>query len=357
MSTSDNPSVSISIENLGLSFGETEVLKKIDLHIEAGEFFAFLGPSGSGKSTLLRAIAGFGPTPTGRILLGDQDVTTLKPWERNVGMVFQSYALWPHMTVRKNVGFGLVERKVPAKEINMRVDKALEMVEMSEYANRRPSELSGGQQQRVAIARTIVVEPKVLLLDEPLSNLDANLRVQMRRDIRALQQRLKLTTIFVTHDQEEANTTSDRMAVLDDGVLQQIGSPMELYDHPQNLFVAKFLGTANVLTGKVQSEGDKTYFVSNSGTRLPITAQNGAHSIFFRPQNAHLAKQGENNIDHLFLEGIVKRKEFLGSIIRYGIQVGEDMLLIDETHVQGEGQIDLEASATIAIERDYIQLL
>lgn len=348
--------VGISIENLGLSFGSIEVLKKIDLQIEPSEFFAFLGPSGSGKSTLLRAIAGFGPIPTGRILLGGKDITTLKPWERDVGMVFQSYALWPHMTVRKNVGFGLVERKVSRKELNKRVDKALDMVAMSEYAERRPSELSGGQQQRVAIARTIVVEPKVLLLDEPLSNLDANLRVQMRRDIRALQQRLNLTTIFVTHDQEEANTTSDKMAVLDGGVLQQIGTPMELYDHPKNLFVAEFLGTANVLNGAVVSEDGVAYFVSNSGARFPIAAGNDARSVVFRPQNAHLAEDGKTDDDHVLLAGQVIRKEFLGSIVRYGILVGEDTLLIDETHVQGEGQIDLGAKVSIAVQKEYTQV-
>ncbi len=207
--------VDVVIENLSLSFGDTDVLKGVNLTIEPGEFFTFLGPSGSGKSTLLRAIAGFGPPPGGKILIGGDDVTHLMPWTRNVGMVFQSYALWPHMTVRKNVAFGLEERKIPAKEINERVDDALNLVGLLDLSERRPSQLSGGQQQRVALARTVVIEPRVLLLDEPLSNLDANLRIQMRREILELQRKLKLTTIFVTHDQEEANTTSDRIAVLD----------------------------------------------------------------------------------------------------------------------------------------------
>jgi iron(III) transport system ATP-binding protein len=233
-----NQPVGVSIEDLSVSFGNTHVLKGTNLSIEPGEFFAFLGPSGSGKSTLLRAIAGFGPPPTGRILIGDEDVAMLPPWSRNVGMVFQSYALWPHMTVRKNVAFGLEERRLPASEIGPRVDAALDMVGLRDLADRRPSQLSGGQQQRIALARTIVVEPRVLLLDEPLSNLDANLRIQMRQELRELQRKLELTTIFVTHDQEEANTTSDRMAVLNDGVIQQIGAPMELYDHPANRFVA-----------------------------------------------------------------------------------------------------------------------
>jgi iron(III) transport system ATP-binding protein len=172
--------VGVTIENLSLSFGSTEVLKGVNLSIEPGEFFTFLGPSGSGKSTLLRAIAGFGPIPGGRIKIGDDDVTRLPPRTRNVGMVFQSYALWPHMTVRKNVAFGLEERKTPAPEIRVRVDEALTLVGLLDLSERRPSQLSGGQQQRVALARTTVVEPRVLLLDEPLSNLDANLRIQMR---------------------------------------------------------------------------------------------------------------------------------------------------------------------------------
>ena len=244
MSIIREDNVSINIKNLSLSFGETKVLKGINLLIKPGEFFTFLGPSGSGKSTLLRAIAGFGPFPNGDIEIGKDNVTRMPPWNRNVGMVFQSYALWPHMTVRKNVSFGLEERKVNRKEIKDRVDEVLNLIGLIDLAERRPSQLSGGQQQRVALARTIVVKPRVLLLDEPLSNLDANLRVQMRRDILKLQKELKLTTIFVTHDQEEANTTSDRIAVLDQGIIQQVGSPIELYDKPINRFVANFLGTA-----------------------------------------------------------------------------------------------------------------
>ena len=239
----------IKIENVHLSFGQTEVLKGVNLDIKPGEFFAFLGPSGSGKSTLLRAIAGFGPNPKGRILIGGRDMVGLEPWVRNVGMVFQSYALWPHLRVRDNVAFGLKERRVPPKQIKSKVDAALELVDLADLADRMPNQLSGGQQQRIALARTIVVEPEVLLLDEPLSNLDASLRVQMRRELLRLQRQLGLTTIFVTHDQEEANTTSDRRAVLDGGVIQQVGTPQELYDQPSNLFVANLLGIANILWG------------------------------------------------------------------------------------------------------------
>ena len=196
MSKTKKDSVSINIRNLSISFGTTEVLKGINLLIKPGEFFTFLGPSGSGKSTLLRAIAGFGPLPDGDIEIGEDNVTRMPPWSRNVGMVFQSYALWPHMTVRKNVAFGLEERKVPQKEIKSRVDEVLSLIGLIDLAERRPSQLSGGQQQRVALARTIVVKPRVLLLDEPLSNLDANLRVQMRRDILKLQKELRAYHYF-----------------------------------------------------------------------------------------------------------------------------------------------------------------
>ena len=289
--------VGLKIENLSLSFDSEPVLKGIDLSIAPGEFFAFLGPSGSGKSTLLRAIAGFGPQPSGRILIGDADVTGLPPWKRNVGMVFQSYALWPHMTVRKNVAFGLEERKVPTREIRKRVDAALELVGLLELAERRPSQLSGGQQQRVALARTIVVEPQVLLLDEPLSNLDANLRVQMRQDLLELQRKLSLTTIFVTHDQEEANTTSDRIAVLDQGVIQQVGSPMELYDHPANRFVARFLGTANVLDGEVVEIDGQPVFRVGGEIQVPLRETAGdCRSIVFRPQNLEIGPAGMESL-------------------------------------------------------------
>ncbi len=318
--------VGIRIEDLHLSFGDTKVLQGIDMVIEPGEFFAFLGPSGSGKSTLLRAIAGFGPTPKGRIMIGDQDVASLPPWKRNVGMVFQSYALWPHMSVRKNVAFGLEERKVPKSEIGPKVEAALETVGLLHLADRMPAQLSGGQQQRVALARTIAIEPQVLLLDEPLSNLDAALRVQMRRELLTLQRKLGLTTIFVTHDQEEANTTSDRMAVLDKGVIQQIGTPQELYDSPANAFVAGFLGTANILKGHVEGNA----FVTAGGQRLPIASPvPNASRIVLRPQNIRLTT-GSGDIP-----GTVAHREFLGSQIRYLVDTPDGQIIVDTLHTTG----------------------
>jgi iron(III) transport system ATP-binding protein len=358
----ETSAVSVKIENLSLSYGETEVLKGIDLTIEPGEFFAFLGPSGSGKSTLLRAIAGFGPAPGGRILIGGDDVTSLPPWKRNVGMVFQSYALWPHMTVGKNVAFGLEERKLPKREIAERVEAALDLVGLTEFADRRPSQLSGGQQQRVALARTIVIEPRVLLLDEPLSNLDANLRIQMRREILELQRKLSLTTIFVTHDQEEANTTSDRIAVLNDGIVQQMGSPMELYDRPANRFVASFLGTANLIDGTVTETEGRVSFRAADGTSIPfegVGAGTGDNkTIMFRPQNLIIRGAGDPSAEgRSKLSGRVRHREFLGSIIRYAVGVGEHSLLVDDTHQTGHRAFDVGAEVALYLSPDQVRLL
>lgn len=352
-------SAGVGIENLSLSFGKQQVLKGIELEIEPGEFFAFLGPSGSGKSTLLRAIAGFGPSPTGQILIGKEDVSRLPPWKRDVGMVFQNYALWPHMTVRKNVAFGLEERRRPKHEIRDKVDAVLEMVGLLELAERWPSQLSGGQQQRVALARTIVVEPRVLLLDEPLSNLDANLRIQMRQEIRDLQQKLKLTTVFVTHDQEEANTTADRMAVIDEGVIQQIGTPMELYDRPANQFVAHFLGTANLLEGTVTDEKGKTIFAAGKEIHIPVkTDKKGACTILIRPQDAKIADANtKSTTRHVRLKGHIGHTEFLGGIIRYSVDIGGHSILVDAGHQRGASAHAPGTAVSILLDKDQILVL
>lgn len=325
--------VEIQIEDLHLSFGTTEVLRGVDMVIKPGEFYAFLGPSGSGKSTLLRAIAGFGPAPVGRVLIDGRDITKLSPWKRNVGMVFQSYALWPHMSVWANVAFGLEEQKLPRKEIGKRVEAALELVGLLHLVNRMPSQLSGGQQQRVALARTIVVEPDVLLLDEPLSNLDAGLRVQMRRELLSLQRKLGLTTIFVTHDQEEANTTADRMAVLDGGVIQQIGTPQELYDKPANRFVAKFLGTANIIDGTLHRSKNGDTFRINSGEVLSLNGNEAVGtSLILRPQNIEIVEDSDATD---LITGKVKHREFLGSQTRYLVEAAGSELIIDQKHIGG----------------------
>lgn len=339
----------IRIENLHLSFGDTTVLAGIDMEIHPGEFFAFLGPSGSGKSTLLRAIAGFGPRPKGRILIDEKDIADLPPWKRNVGMVFQSYALWPHMTVRQNVAFGLEERRMPRAKIGPKVEAALELVGLLHLAERMPSQLSGGQQQRVALARTVAIEPQVLLLDEPLSNLDAALRVQMRRELLSLQRKLGLTTIFVTHDQEEANTTSDRMAVLDGGVIQQIGTPQELYDTPVNGFVAGFLGTANVLVGHM-NDG---CFVTKGGNRLAVdNYRDSARRIVLRPQSVSLTEEKLGSI-----AGKVTHREFLGSQIRYLVGTADGEIIVDTLHHAGQSGHAIGADVMLMIDSQSASLL
>ena len=246
-------SVSIRVEGVTKRFGSKTVLNGIDAHIGAGELFFLLGPSGCGKTTLLRAVAGLNEPEEGRIWADDRDVTRLPPHERDMAMVFQSYALWPHMTLSENVAFGLDMRGVPRAEKAKRVHRALELVKLADRANSRPNELSGGQQQRVALARALVIEPQCLLLDEPLSNLDANLRLEMRGEIRRICKEAGLTAIYVTHDQKEALSIADRIAVLDQGRLLQTGAPEEVYRRPLNRFVASFIGETSFVEGVVQS--------------------------------------------------------------------------------------------------------
>jgi iron(III) transport system ATP-binding protein len=245
--------ISIRIENLSKRFGAVTALHGLDLVVEPGELFFLLGPSGCGKTTLLRCMAGFYIPEEGRIFFGDEDVTRLAPHKRNTGMMFQSYALWPHMTVAENVAFGLEERKLPRAEIRTKVGEALESVHMGAYAERRPNQLSGGQQQRVALARALVIRPRCLLLDEPLSNLDAKLRLEMRMEIRRVCKEFKLTTVYVTHDQKEALSVSDRMAILDGGHILQVGSPQDVYRRPANRMVADFIGETNFIAGTLLS--------------------------------------------------------------------------------------------------------
>jgi iron(III) transport system ATP-binding protein len=323
----------VSIENVNLSYGNNHVLKDVNLDIKPGEFFAFLGPSGCGKTTLLRLIAGFAVANTGHVLVGGKDISALPPWKRDVGMVFQSYALWPHMTVAQNVAFGLEERGLPSAAVKVRVATALDLVGLRDFSGRRPSQLSGGQQQRVALARTIVIEPKVLLLDEPLSNLDAKLRVQVRRELRDMQQRLGVTTIFVTHDQEEANTICDRVAVINEGAVQQIGTPQGLYERPRNLFVANFLGTANIIDGRVVGEGSSRRFEVEGGLSVPIPSgaaiPPGARMVF-RPQDAMILSANEPAPNGSFaVNAAILDREFLGSTVRYGVRLGATRVLID----------------------------
>jgi len=352
--------VDLRIDDVSASYGDHRVLNHIDLDVRPGEFFALLGPSGCGKTTLLRTIAGFAQAEAGRILVGGNDLSKLPPWKRDVGMVFQSYALWPHLTVARNVAFGLEERRLPRADIARRVATALDFVGLGQLGERRPSELSGGQQQRVALARTIAIEPKILLLDEPLSNLDAKLRIQVRRELRSLQQRLGLTTILVTHDQEEANTICDRVAVMSAGEVQQVGTPAELYETPANLFVAQFLGTANVLEGRVVSAGGGRVFESSGGLRLSVAPEtqipDGARMVF-RPQDASVVTGDAPADGSGLVSGRIVYREFLGSTLRYGIQAGGADLYVDAPFKTGVRPLAPGDQVTVSIAANSVKWL
>jgi iron(III) transport system ATP-binding protein len=352
----------VEVQNVSMAYGATQVLRDVNLDIEPGEFFALLGPSGSGKSTLLRLIAGFNPTQSGRLLINGEDVSHVPPWKRNIGMVFQNYALWPHMTVAQNVAFGLEERKLPRDSIKQKVAAALDLVGLADYGARRPNQLSGGQQQRVALARTIVIEPKALLLDEPLSNLDAKLRVHMRVELLALQRKLGITTIFVTHDQEEALSISDRVAVLDGGVIQQIGTPMELYDNPVNRFIANFVGTINLVPGHIEAAAGGAIFDSVLGKiTLPPSsagAAAGAAEIALRPHTLTLAAPGHGtDTARQWVDGQVAEREFLGEFIRYTVQVGITRLIIDSTHYAGDPSFAPGNAVAVGVHHGHARLL
>ncbi|MBL9201132.1 MAG: ABC transporter ATP-binding protein [Opitutaceae bacterium] len=327
--------ISISIRQLTKRFGATTALQGLDLEIAPGELFFLLGPSGCGKTTLLRSIAGFYIPEEGKILFGDEDVTTLAPHKRNTGMMFQSYALWPHMTVAQNVAFGLEERKVAKDEIKRRVSEALESVRMGAYAERRPNQLSGGQQQRVALARALVIRPRCLLLDEPLSNLDAKLRLEMRAEIRRVCKEFKLTTVYVTHDQKEALSVSDRMAILDRGKILQVGSPREVYRRPTCKVVADFIGETDFIPGKVVSAGGGRAVVDTAigrfegvpGNPAAAPAAGAAVTLSVRPEcwTLHREAQAGNCV-----RGTIGAAIYLGEIAQYDLLAGAQHLKIIE---------------------------
>ena len=321
-----NRKVRVDIENVSLAYGTTQVLRDVSLRIEPGEFFALLGPSGSGKSTLLRMLAGFNQPQSGSIKVDGNDVTGVSPWQRDIGMVFQNYAA------------------------------ALDLVGLADYGARRPNQLSGGQQQRVAVARTIAIEPKVLLLDEPLSNLDAKLRVHMRTELLALQRKLGITTIFVTHDQEEALSIADRVAVLDAGVIQQTGTPTELYDHPCNRFIANFIGTINLLAGRVDAEGFTAPVLNGQHIAVRSTLQ-GPAELALRP-HALAIRAANTPADHsrTWLDGTVEGREFLGEFMRYRIKAAGEILTVDVPHFGDHGH-DTGSAIKLGIDAQSVTVL
>lgn len=313
---------SIAVQSVSHWFAQTPALRNVSLTIRPGELFFLLGPSGCGKSTLLRIIAGLLTPTEGRIRFNDTDVTAEPTERRNAVMCFQSYALWPHMTVEQNVAFGLDVRKVPAEQRRQRVQEVLRLVRMDELAQRKPNELSGGQQQRVALARALAVEPACLLLDEPLSNLDAKLRLEMRTEIRRICKETGFTTIYVTHDQKEALSVADRIAVLKDGILMQIGAPAELYLSPATAFVAEFIGQTNILTGKITGRDASLAIIDTpmgqlrAGSEMPAGRE---VKLSIRPEHLRIEPQDGENV----LNGELLSSSFLGESSEHVLKVGQ----------------------------------
>jgi iron(III) transport system ATP-binding protein len=320
----------VKLDGIGKSYGEQWVVRDVNLHIRRGEFFTFLGPSGCGKTTLLRIIAGFVFPDEGTVSLDGHPMNHVPPWQRNVGLVFQNYALWPHMTVFENVAFGLRERKVARGEIERRVMETLKQVDLQGTENRRPSQLSGGQQQRVALARTLVIQPRLLLLDEPLSNLDAKLRIDMRIELLKLQRDLGLTTIYVTHDQEEALALSTRIAVMNRGRVVQEGASRQIYEQPANEFVAAFVGKSNLFSGRVLQARERYIEVQtndnliiHASSTAPATLPQSGDAILLsvRPEAMEIDAVGGVTKDTNQFTGHVAASAYQGSFVEYEIQM------------------------------------
>lgn len=353
--------VPITIERLTKRFGAKTVLDGIDLRIAAGELFFLLGPSGCGKTTLLRAVAGLNEPDEGRILAGERDVTHLPPHLRDMGMVFQSYALWPHMTLRENVAFGLEMRHVGKADAGPRVMRALDMVKLADRADSRPNELSGGQQQRVALARALVIEPQCLLLDEPLSNLDAKLRLEMRTEIRRICKEAGLTAIYVTHDQKEALSIADRLAVLDQGRLLQVGAPQEVYVRPRTRFIAQFIGETTFVEGRVRAIREKSVEVE---TAVGAWSAEGAESfaagekvwLSVRPEavQLHTDKTGGANVFKAQLHGTI----YLGEVAQHAVELGGGVSLKAlETRPKLVARDDARAETRLYVDPQDVQVL
>lgn len=323
-------SVAIKVKDLIKKYGETTVIPDLSVEIKNGEFFTLLGPSGCGKTTLLRMIAGFNSIEGGTISFDDQLINDIPAYERNIGMVFQNYAIFPHLTVKQNVAYGLKIRKLAKDVANEKVQEILDVVKIKEYQDRLPENLSGGQQQRVALARAIVIHPSVLLMDEPLSNLDAKLRVEMRSAIREVQNKVGITTVYVTHDQEEALAISDRIAIMNKGVIQQIASPEVIYTRPYNVFVSTFIGHSNLFCAKLQQNGQQSSIKFADGTEITmdnlVTTAEQDIIVSIRPEEFSLAESG--------LKAKVINKTFLGKYINYELQFEDGLVMADQASIE-----------------------
>ena len=316
-----NMSKRVIIDHTDKYYGSVKAIDDVSLDIQPGEFFTLLGPSGCGKTTLLRMIAGFNTIERGEIRFDDQVINHVPSYRRNIGMVFQSYAIFPHMTVEQNVAYGLKARRIPKPEMKKRVEWAMDMTKITPYRDRQPQKLSGGQQQRVALARAMVINPDLLLMDEPLSNLDAKLRVEMRTGIRELQREMGITTIYVTHDQEEELAVSDRIAVMNMGVVEQVGKPYDIYANPVNAFVANFIGTSNFLEAEAGADGIRVM----GSAPIPMQlkgGKTGTVKLAVRPEQIYLSKPESGK-----LEGEIKISTFLGDYINYEVQLGNGQII------------------------------
>jgi putative spermidine/putrescine transport system ATP-binding protein len=348
----------LEIENLRKVYGSQTGVEHFEIAVERGEFISFLGPSGCGKTTTLRMVAGFEQPTSGSIRIEGRDVVGLRPNQRNIGMVFQSYALFPNMTVAQNVAFGLKIAKRAESEIRPRVAEMLSMIKLPELGDRFPYQLSGGQQQRVALARALAGKPQLLLLDEPLSALDAKIRASLRTEIRDLQRNLGITTIYVTHDQEEALAMSDRIVVMSDGRIEQLGTPFEIYNRPRTRFVASFVGTLNVLRGKVTDPAQGAIRIDDQEVRLaaPIAAAKAgdARAVALRPEAAGLgAPAAGDNV----MRGAIEDVSFLGAIVRVKVRFQENVISLDTFNNSAHPPPERGAPATVCFAPADLQML
>ena len=333
--------IELYLKSVSKLFGETRAVDNVDIRVKGGELFFLLGPSGCGKTTCLRTIAGFYQPDEGEIYFGDKLMNNVPPHKRNIGMVFQNYALWPHMTIYENVEYGLSVRKLPAKVKKEKVERVLEIVRMEDYADRNPNQLSGGQQQRIALARALVIEPDILLLDEPLSNLDAKLRLEMRQEIKRIHSESGITSVYVTHDQKEALSLADRMAVMKDGKIAQIGTPREVYNIPINSFVADFIGETNFVKGKVKENIDDTFILNTSVGEVRAAAKGKSFSVgdiiscSIRPESIDIS---DSCIDDGFnhFEAKISSITYLGDVEEYWINVRNSLDLKVILHNPGQ---------------------